>query len=151
MQGVNRVTILGACGADPEIRTTSSGDRVANLRMATDEGYRDRATGEWKSSTQWHRLTCWIPAVVNYLDLNVKKGMTLYVEGSLKTRRWTDNQGVERYSTEIEVGTLINVTKQPATQEEPAAESKPPTRARSRRQEPQRETFSADLDDEIPF
>jgi len=98
---VNKVILVGNVGKDPEIRTLNSGERVANLSLATSESWRDKATGEKKEKTEWHRVTVFNDNIVKVIENYVKKGSTLYVEGSLQTRKWTDNQGVEKYSTEI--------------------------------------------------
>ena len=98
---VNKVILVGNLGRDPEIRTLNSGDRVANLRIATSETWRDKATGERKEKTEWHSIVIFNDNIVKVAENYLKKGSTVYVEGSLQTRKWTDQQGVEKYSTEI--------------------------------------------------
>ena len=98
---VNKVILIGNLGRDPEIRTLNSGDRVANLRIATSEQWRDKATGERKEKTEWHQVVIFNENIVKVAENYLKKGSTVYVEGSLQTRKWTDQQGVEKYSTEI--------------------------------------------------
>jgi len=147
MKSLNEVTLLGTLGADVEIRTTTSGDRVANMRLATDESF--RRDGELVKRTEWHRVNCWIPAVVEYLSIHGLKGTPLLVQGALKTRKWVDQSGVERYSTEIEANNIINLTKKPATdqrEEEPA-----PRTSRGRKSKPAQESFAHDDADSIPF
>ncbi len=98
---VNKVILIGNLGRDPEIRTLNSGDRVANLRIATSETWRDKATGERKEKTEWHSVVIFNENIVKVAENYLKKGSTVYVEGSLQTRKYTDAQGVEKYSTEI--------------------------------------------------
>ena len=98
---VNKVIIIGNLGKDPEIRTLNSGDRVANLRIATSEQWRDKQSGERKEKTEWHQVVIFNDNLVRVAEQYLKKGSTVYIEGSLQTRKWTDQQGVEKYSTEI--------------------------------------------------
>jgi single-strand DNA-binding protein len=98
---VNKVILIGNLGKDPEIRTLGSGDKVANLRIATSESWRDRTTGERKEKTEWHQVVIFNENIVKVAESYLKKGSTVYVEGALQTRKWTDQQGVEKYSTEI--------------------------------------------------
>lgn len=98
---VNKVILIGNLGKDPEIRTLGSGDRVANLRIATSETWRDKATGERKEKTEWHSVVIFNENIVKVAENYLRKGSTVYVEGQLTTRKWTDQQGVEKYSTEI--------------------------------------------------
>ena len=98
---VNKVILVGNLGRDPEIRTLNSGDRVANLRIATSESWRDKGSGERKEKTEWHQVVIFNEPLVKVAENYLKKGSTVYIEGSLQTRKWTDQQGVEKYSTEI--------------------------------------------------
>jgi single-strand DNA-binding protein len=98
---VNKVILVGNLGRDPEIRTLNSGDRVANLRIATSETWRDKASGERKEKTEWHQVVIFNEPLVKVAENYLKKGSTVYIEGALQTRKWTDQQGVEKYSTEI--------------------------------------------------
>ena len=100
---VNKVILVGNLGRDPEIRSMPNGDRIANLSIATSEQWRDRATGERKEKTEWHRVVIFNDNIVKVVENYVKKGSTVYIEGALQTRKWTDQQGVEKYSTEIVV------------------------------------------------
>ncbi|KAK0348891.1 hypothetical protein LTR94_035313, partial [Friedmanniomyces endolithicus] len=92
---VNKVILVGNLGRDPEIRSLNNGDRVANLRIATSETWRDKATGERKEKTEWHSVVIFNDNIVKVAENYLKKGSTVYVEGSLQTRKWTDQQGVE--------------------------------------------------------
>lgn len=98
---VNKVILVGNLGRDPEIRTLNSGEKVANLSLATSEQWRDKATGERKEKTEWHRVVIFNENLVRVAENYLKKGSTIYIEGSLQTRKWTDQQGVEKYSTEV--------------------------------------------------
>ena len=101
---VNKVILIGNLGRDPEIRSTPSGDRIANLSIATSETWRDKSSGEKKEKTEWHRVAIFNDNIVKVVENYVKKGTTVYIEGQLQTRKWTDQQGVEKYTTEIVVG-----------------------------------------------
>ncbi len=98
---VNKVIIVGNLGRDPEIRTLNSGDRVANLRIATSETWRDRASGERKERTEWHQVVIFNDNLVKVAESYLRKGSTVYIEGALQTRKYTDQSGAERYTTEV--------------------------------------------------
>ncbi|HEY9219501.1 MAG TPA: single-stranded DNA-binding protein, partial [Phenylobacterium sp.] len=98
---VNKVILVGRLGADPEIRSMSSGDRVANFNIATSETWRDKSTGERKEKTEWHRVVVFNENIVNVCEQYLKKGSNVFLEGSLQTRKWTDQSGQEKFSTEI--------------------------------------------------
>src|SRR5208283_4836244 len=96
-----KVILVGNLGKDPEIRTLSSGDRVANLSVATSETWRDRQSGERKEKTEWHRVVIFNDNLVKVAENYLKKGAKVYIEGALQTRKWQDQSGQEKYSTEI--------------------------------------------------
>src|SRR6201991_3017721 len=98
---VNKVILIGNLGADPEIRRTQDGRPIANLRVATSENWRDKATGERREKTEWHRVVIFNEQLCRIAEQYLKKGSKIYLEGALQTRKWTDQQGVERFSTEI--------------------------------------------------
>ena len=98
---VNKVILVGNLGQDPEIRNTSDGREIANFSIATSESWKDKSSGEKKEKTEWHRVVVVSQGLVGVVKNYVKKGSKLYIEGSLQTRKWTDNQGVEKYTTEI--------------------------------------------------
>lgn len=102
-RGVNRVTILGNLGNDPEVKYTASGSAIANLTVATSEEWKDKTTGESKSLTEWHRVVLF-GKLAEVAGEYLRKGSQVYIEGQLRTRKWTDNAGVEKYTTEIVVG-----------------------------------------------
>ncbi|AQR61383.1 single-stranded DNA-binding protein [Brevundimonas sp. LM2] len=101
---VNKVILVGNLGRDPEIRSMPNGDRIANMSIATSETWRDKSSGERKEKTEWHRVVIFNDNIVKVVENYVKKGSTVYIEGALQTRKWTDKDGVEKYSTEIVVG-----------------------------------------------
>jgi single-strand DNA-binding protein len=99
---VNKVILIGNLGNDPEIRSMQSGDEVANLSIATSERWKDKATGENKDKTQWHKVVIFNQPLVNVAKSYLKKGSKVYIEGQLETRKWTDTaSGQEKYSTEV--------------------------------------------------
>ncbi len=98
---VNKVILVGNVGKDPEIRRTQDGRPIANLSIATSESWRDKATGEKKEKTEWHRVVIFSEPLCKIVEQYVKKGAKLYIEGALQTRKWTDQSGAEKYSTEV--------------------------------------------------
>ena len=98
---VNKVILVGNLGADPEIRRLNSGDPVVNLRIATSESWRDKMSGERREKTEWHNVVIFNDNLAKVAEQYLKKGMKVYVEGQLQTRKWTDQQGQERYTTEV--------------------------------------------------
>ncbi len=98
---INKAIIVGNLGRDPEIRSTQDGREIATLTVATSESWKDKSTGEKKEKTEWHRVVVFNDGLVNLVKNYIKKGSKLYIEGALHTRKWTDKDGVERYTTEI--------------------------------------------------
>ncbi|MCQ0970329.1 single-stranded DNA-binding protein [Paracoccus sp. TK19116] len=98
---VNKVILIGNLGRDPEIRTFQNGGKVANLRIATSEQWKDRNTGERREKTEWHSVAIMSEGLVNVVERFLKKGSKVYVEGQLETRKWQDQSGQDRYSTEV--------------------------------------------------
>ena len=98
---VNKVILLGNLGADPEVKTFQNGGRICNLRMATSENWKDRQTGERKERTEWHTVTIKSDGLVGVAEKYLRKGSKIYVEGQLQTRKWQDQSGNDRYSTEV--------------------------------------------------
>ena len=159
---VNKVILVGNLGADPEIRSLNSGDRVANLRVATSESWRDKSSGERKEKTEWHRVVIFNDNLVKVAEQYLRKGSKIYLEGSIQTRKWADQAGVEKFSTEIVLqkfrGELTMLDGRGDNEGAGAGESggyssggggfSSGPRAQS---SAPREDFSADLDDEIPF
>ena len=100
---LNRVELVGNVGKDPEIRTTQDGQKIVNLSLATSESWTDKNSGERKERTEWHRVVIFNDRLADVAEKYVLKGSKIYVEGQLQTRKWTDQQGQERYSTEVVV------------------------------------------------
>jgi single-strand DNA-binding protein len=98
---VNKVILVGNLGRDPEIRSTQDGTRVANLSVATSESWRDKASGERRERTEWHRVAIFNEKLVEIAEKYLRKGSKVYVEGALQTRKWTDQSGQEKYTTEV--------------------------------------------------
>jgi single-strand DNA-binding protein len=156
---VNKVILVGNLGADPEIRTLNSGDRVANLRLATSESWRDRGSGERREKTEWHRVVIFNDNLVKVAENYLRKGSKVYVEGALQTRKWSDQSGQEKFSTEVVLQkfrgelTMLDGKGGEGERDEGggygggfSSSSGPRTQGSG-----PREDFSADLDDEIPF
>lgn len=101
MAGVNKVIIVGNLGRDPEVRSFNNGGKVVNLNIATSETWRDKATGERKERTEWHRVVILNEPLGKIAEQYLKKGSTVYIEGQLETRKWQDQSGAEKYATEI--------------------------------------------------
>jgi single-strand DNA-binding protein len=151
---VNKVILVGNLGADPEIRTLNSGDRVANLRLATSETWRDRGSGERRERTEWHRVVIFNENLVKVAENYLKKGSKVYIEGAIQTRKWQDQSGQDKYSTEIVLQRFRGeLTMLDGRGEAERDESGSYGGGFGGRAEPSgpRESFSADLDDEIPF
>jgi len=98
---VNKVILIGNLGRDPEIRSLQDGNRVANLSVATSESWRDKSSGERRERTEWHRVVIFNERLVEVAEKYLKKGAKVYLEGQLQTRKWTDQSGAEKYTTEV--------------------------------------------------
>lgn len=106
---VNKVIIVGNLGADPEVKSFQNGGRIANLRIATSENWKDRATGERKERTEWHSVVLQSDGLVGVAERFLRKGSKVYIEGQLRTRKWQDQNGNDRYTTEVSVGGIGGV------------------------------------------
>ena len=153
---VNKVILVGNLGRDPEIRTLTSGDRVANFSIATSETWRDRNSGERRERTEWHRVVIFNDNLVKVVENYVKKGSKVYIEGALQTRKFQDQSGAERTMTEVVLqkfrGELTMLDGKGGDDREEGGYGGGGFTAAPRAQPSgPRETFSADLDDEIPF
>ena len=142
---VNKALILGNLGADPIIRTTQDGKRIASLSVATSESWKDRNTGERREKCEWHRVVIFNDNLSSIAEQYLRKGSKVYLEGQIQTRKWTDQSGVEKYSTEVVLqgfnGTLTLIDRK-AKEEDNEDDYKQPS--------PQSRGY-ADIDDEIPF
>ena len=101
---VNKVILVGNLGKDPEIRTGQDGSKIVNFSLATSENWTDKASGERREKTEWHRVVVFNDRIADVVERYLKKGSKVYVEGALQTRKWTDQSGVEKYSTEVVIG-----------------------------------------------
>jgi len=119
---VNKVLIIGNLGQDPEIRSFSNGNKVANLRIATSETWKDKNTGERREKTEWHSVAIFQEGLVRIAEQYLKKGSKVYIEGQLQTRKWQDQSGVDKYSTEVVLqgfgGTLTMLDGQGGNQQQ---------------------------------
>lgn len=146
MASLNSCQFIGRLGADPEIRTLNSGDRVCNLRLAVSETWKDKASGERKERTEWVRIVIFNDGLAKVAESYLRKGSLIFVAGAMQTRKWTDQSGAEKYSTEI-VLQKFNGQLQ-------ILDSKGKDEARGGGSSggfDQGDDFSADLDDSIPF
>ena len=149
---LNKVMIIGNLGADPEVRTFQNGGKVCNLRIATSESWKDKNTGERRDKTEWHSVSIFAEGLVRICEQYLKKGSKVFVEGSLQTRKWQDQSGADRYSTEVVLqgfnGTLTMLDSRNGSNGDFDV-SKDPNQISS-----DSNTFSnstSDIDDEIPF
>lgn len=145
---LNKVSLIGNVGRDPEIRSTGNGARIANLSIATSETWRDKASGEKKEKTEWHRITIFNEKLVEVVERYIKKGAKLYIEGALQTRKWTDKDGSDRYTTEVVLqnfrGELVMLGGGEQGGDDEALAPRAATSGGARKP-------PAELDDEIPF
>lgn len=142
---VNRVMLVGHCGKDPDIRSMQNGEKVASFSLATSETWRDKASGERKSRTEWHNVVVFNENIVRVVEAYVRKGSRLYVEGAIQTRKFTDKTGAERYATEIVLQRFRGEIQLLDKREDDDA-----PRARAR-EEAAPEQPRDDLDSDIPF
>lgn len=152
MTSLNRVTLIGHVGKDPEMRSLANGDRVANLTLATSENWKDKS-GERQSRTEWHRISIFNDRLADVVERFVKKGSQIYVAGSLQTRKWTDQSGTERYTTEINVGRFNGeILLLDRRQDGDDGATIAPRAGQNRRMEKSSGgSTAAMLDDEVPF
>ena len=150
MASVNRVTIVGNLGRDPEIRTMPSGDQIANVTVATTDKWKDKQSGEMREATEWHRVV-FNGRLAEIAGQYLRKGSQVYVEGSLRTRKWTDQSGVEKYSTEIRADQMQMLgNRQEAGGRQSQAPAPRPQPAPRMPTQPAGSGFD-DMDDDIPF
>jgi single-strand DNA-binding protein len=157
---VNKVILVGNLGKDPEVRHTQDGKAIVNLTLATSENWRDKSTGERKEKTEWHRVVIFNENLAKVAEQYLKKGSTVYIEGQLQTRKWTDKDGAEKYTTEVVLqnfrGELTMLGGKPGGSGDSAGmgggagddfgQSSPMRAGGGKAQ-----SFARDLDDEVPF
>lgn len=148
MASVNKVILVGNLGADPETRYTASGDPICNIRLATTESWKDKTTGEKRELTEWHRVVFY-RKLAEIAGQYLKKGSQVYLEGRIKTRKWQDKEGQDRYTTEIEA-TEMQMLGSRQGMGAPAADSEPADYAPAPRKDKPKPSFD-DLGDDIPF
>lgn len=153
---VNKVILVGNLGRDPEVRNAQSGAKIVNLTVATSESWNDRASGERKERTEWHRVVIFNERLADVAERFLRKGRKVYLEGQLQTRKWTDQSGEDRYTTEIVLDrfrgelTLLDNAQSYSDESRSGLDDRPSRNAPAR--QPQENSNSgADLDDEIPF
>ena len=156
---VNKVILVGNLGADPEVRTLPSGNKVVNLSVATSDQWRDKNSGERKEKTEWHRVVIFSEGLVRVAEQYLRKGSKVYIEGALQTRKWQDQSGQDKYSTEVVLqgfnSTLTMLDGRNEGGGESVGFSGPPSsssRSEGRRPAPSAPAFeSSGMDDDIPF
>ena len=155
MASVNKVILVGHLGKDPETRYMPNGDAITNATLATSESWKDKQTGEKKEQTEWHRLVFY-RKLAEIAGQYLKKGSQVYLEGKIKTRKWQDKDGQDRYTTEIEATEMQMLgSRQPGGQSDQGGYQPPPSRpaggnAGQQQRQPQRQAYD-DLGDDIPF
>ena len=124
---VNKVILVGNLGRDPEVRNTQGGSKIVNLTLATSDTWNDRATGEKRERTEWHRVVIFNENIAKIAERFLHKGSKIYIEGELRTRKWTDQSGVEKYTTEVTLtqyrGNLVMLGSNDQSQQSQAAQS----------------------------
>jgi len=153
---INKVILIGNLGADPEVRVLDSGTKVAKIRVATNENYRDRNTNEWQTITEWHNVILWRHLADN-AERMLKKGSLVYIEGKLSTRRYQDKDGVEKYFTEVVANTMRTLERRessgsggyfPSDENDPFAQK--PTSSPAAPESPV-DSSSEEDEDDLPF
>ena len=147
---INKVILVGNVGGDPEIRSTQDGREIASFTLATSDSWKDKNTGEKKDKTEWHRIVIFSQGLVGIVKNYVKKGSKIYIEGSLQTRKWTDNAGVEKYTTEVVLqnygGTMQLLDSNRNSQNSSSNNDSGSNNSRS-----QNNVSAEEIDDDIPF
>jgi len=157
---INKVILVGNVGGDPEIRNTNDGREIASFSIATSESWKDKTTGEKKEKTEWHRIVIFSQGLVGIVKNYVKKGSKLYIEGQLQTRKWTDNSGVEKYTTEVvlqnfnttlQILDSINRNNNGNSSNYDSYNSSNTTKNSQNQNGGDKVEMSEDIDDDIPF
>lgn len=154
MSSVNKVILVGSLGADPEVKSFQNGGKIANLRVATSERWKDRTSGERKEKTEWHSVTLQGEGLVGVAERFLHKGSKVYLEGKLQTRKWQDQSGNDRYSTEV----IVGMGGQLVMLDGPKNDSPPKQQASSggwgdaaKSSFPNATSYNDELSDDIPF
>lgn len=138
---INKVILVGNLGSDPEIRQTQAGKSIANLRLATSESWRDKNSGERKEKTEWHRVVVFSEGLAKIAEQYLRKGSKVYIEGSLQTRKWQDQSGADKYTTEVVLQGFGSTLKMLDGKEQKPVDPQAPLGG----------SMSKELDDRIPF
>jgi single-strand DNA-binding protein len=150
MAGVNKVILVGNVGRDPEVRSMNNGGKVVNLSIATSETWRDKNSGERQEKTEWHRIVIFNEKIGEVAEKYVRKGSRIYIEGALQTRKWTDQSGAEKYSTEIVLqrfrGELVLLGEKGDGRNDDTDDYRPEPKRDGGTRKP-----SGPIDDDIPF
>ena len=147
MASVNKVILLGRLGSDPDIKRTQDGRPVANLSLATSDTWKDKNTGERKEKTEWHRVVCFSEGLCKVIENYAKKGSQIYIEGQLQTRKWQDNEGKDRYSTEIVLQGYGGVLQLLDKRDDSGGNNQ----SGGYQDQSQSSSNHSDIDDEVPF
>ena len=152
---INKVILVGNLGRDPEIRTTQDGREIANLVLATSDTWKDKSTGEKRERTEWHRIVIFNEGLINVTKNYLHKGSKVYIEGSLQTRKWVDNSGAEKYTTEVVIqgfnGNLTILDKANNNNHSQSNNNSESFGSEQPRAKQQASQAAEELDDEIPF
>jgi single-strand DNA-binding protein len=149
MAGVNKVILVGNLGKDPDVRRTAAGDPVVNFTLATSESWRDKASGERKEKTEWHRVVIFNEHIAKIAEQYLRKGSKVFIEGQLTTRKWTDKDGIEKYTTEVVLNRFRGELQMLDSRGEGGGARSGAAGGGS--DEPARSFERAEMDDEIPF
>jgi single-strand DNA-binding protein len=152
---MNRATLIGRLGKDPEVRHTQDGRPIVTLSLATSESWKDKQTGERREKTEWHRIVIFSEGIAKVAEQYLKKGSHILIEGAIQTRKWTDQQGTERYTTEIVVpafnGKLEMLGRAPNNEESSDRQERPQQQRTSTYQQQRQRQPEPEFNDEIPF
>lgn len=149
---LNKAILIGNVGKDPEIRSTQDGKEIASFSVATSESWKDRDTGERKEKTEWHRVVIFSQPLVGIIKKYVHKGSKLYIEGSLHTRKWTDQSGIEKYSTEVVLQAYNGVMVMLDAKQNGAGVSHDLNRDTAHVDDSAKPSYEVEhIDDEVPF
>lgn len=154
---INKVILVGNLGKDPEVRSMQDGREVVNLTIATSDTWKDRQTGERREKTEWHRVVIFNEGLVNVAKNYLKKGAKVYLEGALQTRKWTDKDGAEKYSTEVVLQnfnsnlTMLDSRRDGGEGGGGQSYQQPANQYNQESRAPKQDFSKSDLDDEIPF
>lgn len=153
-RGINRVTLIGNLGDDPTVKYMPSGGAVTNITLATSESWRDKQTGEQKERTEWHRVS-FMGKLAEVAGQHLKKGMQIYVEGKLQTRKWQAQDGSDRYTTEVMIDSFTGVLQMLGGRQQQSQPQQPPSsHPRGQVRQPEQPAYNEqpiDFDDDIPF